>query len=573
MRIVTIRRISQAFFLSFFLWFCWVTTWGEKWWQLRGWPVNLFLDLDPLVAIANVLSTHTLYRGLLWALVTVVVTLLFGRIFCGWVCPFGTLHQFFGYLGQRSRKMKARLEANRYRGAQRIKYFILLVFLAMAALPAASLQTGLLDPIPLVYRSVNLALVPLAQAPVAPRVYNGAWVIGGIFLAALALNLWIPRFYCRFVCPTGALLGLLSRFAPWRVVKTNPGCNHCGLCDKGCEGACEPDKKLRLSECVVCMNCLDRSCAKHVMSYGTTAAPEGEIAAPDLGRRGVLLALAGGALAVPMMRLSGNLGSNYSNTLVRPPASLSEAAFLERCIKCGQCMRVCPTNVIVPAGLDKGFEALWTPVLNFRSGTSGCQLNCTACGHVCPVAAIRPISLEEKTGTGKFAQAGPIRMGTAFVDRTRCLPWAMDTPCLVCQENCPVTPKAIFVKEFFSPVRFGAFTVSQVLEGDIELEGEKMKSGQYATGDYFLVAKGKRQRIVSNTENSLAVAGETGLKEGDRVQVEVRLQAPCVDLSKCIGCGVCEHECPVSGLRAIRVSAENESRNSKSSLRLERSNA
>ncbi|HBD07648.1 MAG TPA: 4Fe-4S ferredoxin, partial [Syntrophobacteraceae bacterium] len=84
MHIVTVRRISQVFFATLFAWFCVVTTWGESWWQLRGWPANWFLQLDPLVALATLLTTGTVYSGLLWALVTITLTALLGRFFCSW---------------------------------------------------------------------------------------------------------------------------------------------------------------------------------------------------------------------------------------------------------------------------------------------------------------------------------------------------------------------------------------------------------------------------------------------------------------------------------------------------------
>jgi formate hydrogenlyase subunit 6/NADH:ubiquinone oxidoreductase subunit I len=123
-------------------------------------------------------------------------------------------------------------------------------------------------------------------------------------------------------------------------------------------------------------------------------------------------------------------------------------------------MRVCPTNVLQPAGFAGGWEGLWTPVLNNRIGTSGCQLNCIACGHACPTGAIRPLTLDEKHGTGEFEAAGPVRIGLAFVDQGRCLPWAMAKPCIVCEENCPVTPKAIYVSPIFQTVRDGTLTVA-----------------------------------------------------------------------------------------------------------------
>jgi polyferredoxin len=133
MRIVTARRITQVFFFLLFIWFCIVTTIGVKWWQLRGWPVNWLLQLDPLVAVATMLSTQSLYRGLLWALVTVVLTILLGRFFCSWVCPFGTLHHFVGYLSRRRKKVSEKIALNQYHPGQSIKYYLLIFLLTAAA--------------------------------------------------------------------------------------------------------------------------------------------------------------------------------------------------------------------------------------------------------------------------------------------------------------------------------------------------------------------------------------------------------------------------------------------------------
>jgi len=110
MKIVTVRRISQIFFFSMFVWFCVVSTIGDKLWQLRGWPVNWFLQLDPLAAIATALTTHTLYWPLLWALATIVLTIIFGRFFCGWVCPFGALHHFVGFLSNRGKTAAQKIQ-------------------------------------------------------------------------------------------------------------------------------------------------------------------------------------------------------------------------------------------------------------------------------------------------------------------------------------------------------------------------------------------------------------------------------------------------------------------------------
>jgi len=288
-----------------------------------------------------------------------------------------------------------------------------------------------------------------------------------------------------------------------------------------------------------------------------------------------VLSLASGVFAVPAIRLSNSLGANWYHKIIRPPGALAEEEFLKRCIKCGQCMRVCPTNVIQPAGLEGGLENLWTPVLNNRIGSSGCQLNCVACGQVCPTSAIRPITLSEKLGTDNFAQVGPIRIGTAFVDQGRCLPWAMDKPCIVCEENCPVSPKAIYTQEVFNTVRGGTLTIKSVRENVIETVEETLISGKFATGDYFCAFEGsRRSKIIANTESSIEISPDEKFGKvpatGSKIEVQVRLQQPYIDIEKCIGCGVCEHECPVSGMKAIRVSAVGETRSSDRRLLLKR---
>jgi ferredoxin len=152
--------------------------------------------------------------------------------------------------------------------------------------------------------------------------------------------------------------------------------------------------------------------------------------------------------------------------------------------------------VLQPDWFEGGLEGLWSPVLNFRMGY--CQPYCTACGHVCPTGAIQRVSIEEKLGLGQFAEQGAIRLGTAHIDPARCLPHGKNVPCVVCEEVCPTSPKAIYA-----------------------------------------------ERVTRTRRN-----GEI---------VELRL--PRVDIDLCIGCGICEYECPVVGdQRAIYVTAEGESR-------------
>ena len=295
MNIQTTRRICQVFFFVLFMWFCVVTSLGTQWWQLRGWPVNWIIQLDPLVGLATLLSTRTVYAGLLWGLSTIVLTILLGRFFCGWVCPFGAIHQVVGFLANRKRSTATKIRNNRYHSLQSVKYWILIFLLTVSALEVmidiiilpstdpllfgllvlgllaflifmairqtrlnpkktglmvlfwvglwvllsflfndhetsvASLQIGLLDPIPLVYRSINLLILPLVDQTslslsAGVRVYDGIWLMVVVFLSAVLANLAVPRFFCRFICPAGALFGIFSRLALWRIGKTGNDC-------------------------------------------------------------------------------------------------------------------------------------------------------------------------------------------------------------------------------------------------------------------------------------------------------------------------------------------------------------
>ena len=366
-------------------------------------------------------------------------------------------------------------------------------------------------------------------------------------------------------------MGLLGRNALWRVARTTASCSQCAACDADCEGACQPSGQIRTSECVLCMNCLP-ACKEAVITFRTRPSEAGEHPLPDASRRGVLLSLASGFALAPILRLGGEAGAATPPALVRPPGALPEPQFLDRCLRCGQCMRICPTGVLQPAGIDTGIEALWTPVLNNRLGTSGCQPNCIACGSVCPTAAIRPFTLDEKLGRAVHHATGPVKIGCAFIDRGRCLPWAMGRPCIVCQENCPVSPKAIVLEPWIEALREGPWQVSSIDAGTVRLAGAPLRPGRVAGGDYLIASAampGPGLSLRDNASDSVVLArpeDAATLAIGTRVEIRVRLHRPYIDPGRCTGCGVCEHECPVAGLRAVRITSENESRDPRRSM-------
>lgn len=157
----------------------------------------------------------------------------------------------------------------------------------------------------------------------------------------------------------------------------------------------------------------------------------------DLTRRNVFVSLMAGVAAVPLLRIvPQSRGDWFHPTLIRPPGALEEEEFLRRCVRCGECMKVCITNGLQPTLLEAGFEGIWTPRLVPKIGY--CEFRCTLCGQVCPTGAIQELTVQEKERT---------KIGVAVIDTGRCLPYAYDIPCIVCEEMCPTPEKAILLEE------------------------------------------------------------------------------------------------------------------------------
>jgi len=473
--------------------------------RLRNWLAGLIVLVAGAVFLAG--SEIVFFRPLALGLVVIVATVFIGRAFCGWVCPFGAIQHFVGWLGNIPRSRKERIAVAGYRRFFVLKYYVLVAVLVAAAFGVQ--QAGLLDPIALLTRSVTATVLPALDAAgisiggdsyrhwawfPQEHYVSGGWLIAAVFVALLLANLWIPRFFCKALCPLGALLGILSGLSLFSHRRREGECTHCGLCGAICPTAAEPDEQLRTAECIVCFNCSD-TCPTGAVRFGAVGAHRHEHTGVDMSRRGLLAAAAVGLSAWPFGRMISADRARPDERAVRPPGALGEQQFLSACIKCNQCARACPTGVIQPAADQTGWEGLWTPVMDYKLGY--CEYNCTACGAACPTGAIRPLGLDEKQGRGEFAQAGPIRLGTAFVNRGRCLPWSTLTPCIVCQEVCPVSPKAIYLE---------------------------------------------RVRLIN--------------RQGKTVWV----QRPWVDPSRCIGCGICSHKCPVIDSPAIYVTGINATR-------------
>jgi ferredoxin len=333
-----------------------------------------------------------------------------------------------------------------------------------------------MDPISLLIRSLSLSIYPLFNfiiraffdtvydiAPsgvveISETLYSGfkqqvlsfnqpyfhqALFIGMIFFAVLGMNLYEKRFWCRNLCPLGALLGLLSRFAILQRY-VSEGCNECGACAGVCQGNASPDEKdaWRKDECLYCWNC-DDICPNNAVHFGFRKSrsqypfSNDKYPGVSLGRRGLIVSMLSGIAAVPLFRTTPLLyAGSLTPDLIRPPGALEESEFLKRCIKCGECMKVCITNGLQPTLMEAGLEGLWSPVLVPRLGY--CEYRCTLCGQVCPTGAIQELSIKKKVD---------IKIGLAMIDRNRCLPHAHATPCIVCEEVCPTPKKAVWLEK------------------------------------------------------------------------------------------------------------------------------
>jgi len=498
-------------------------------------PVALFFQIDPLVVISNVLASRALYQGLLWSLLILIPTFFLGRFFCGWICPMGSLNHFLGSWKSESKRGKQRIDSNRYKSWQATKYYILIAVLA-----AALFGTGLVgwfDPFSFLTRSLGLSIVPgldyLTNAALysmesssfaAVRFIGGlvhallnltvlslqqahfrqGFFLGALFILILALNLRVTRFFCRALCPLGALLGFVSRWSILGLQKHPASCDDCNRCLLHCQGGDDPIGGVpwRKSECMLCMNCVGE-CPHHGLEFKLF--PQGSTReAPSLQRRKVIAGLATGVAVLPLLRASTSFAAEKSDRRIRPPGALGESDFLARCVRCGECMKVCPNNALHPAFSESGLEGVWTPVLVPRIGY--CEPSCVLCSEACPTGAIWEITAKAKAWSVDVSKdSKPIRIGTAFYDRGRCLPWAMATECIVCEEWCPTSPKAIYLQP------------AEVLD-----------------------AKG---------------------------QTKI-LKQPRVDPERCVGCGACEYACPLQDHPAVYVTSIGETRSSTNQILL-----
>lgn len=454
---------------------------------LHDWlPVELLLWLDPLVGLSTAIAARWWNVALIGMAAILAICVVFPRAFCGYICPLGTLIDVFDFtLGKRARALRTcTREAVGTPGFTNLRFYLLAAVLAAALFGV--LLSGVVAAIPLLTRGLlfsaaNLQLGLSRNWGMVPPLSGAVWLSLALFALVFLLGLFGPRFWCRYVCPSGALLSLPSF---WRRNRrqVSDRCIECGKCVEVCPfDAIEPDFSTRALNCTFCQTC-GGVCPTQAISFvpvWASARPDRPdvIAAQPVSRRAMLGAVAAGVASA----VGARAHAAEKKGPVRPPGSVAEERFVDLCIRCEQCIKVCPGPVLQAAGFDRPLEALWTPIAVFAH--AGCHQNCNFCTQVCPTGAIEPLTLDQKRKT---------RMGLASIDPTLCLPHRGERECQLCVDEC-------------NAAGYRA----------IEMRPVKLATGSVPEGAF----------------------------SPDEIEQMGRILAPVIQPEACTGCGLCEYRC------------------------------
>lgn len=498
----SIQVVALALFVYAFVYVCWPyatqfdkTLFSNK----ETYPVELFLLLDPLVGVSTALAGRWVHLATFaWTLGILAACLLVPRGFCGYLCPLGTAIDAFDWLvGRRFRRWH--LSDNSPKGGWvHVKYYVLAAVLITSL--AGVLTAGVVAAIPVLTRGMlfTVGRVQLALGKGAGHLPSSDWTLYlsiAMFAAVFALSLFGRRFWCRYVCPSGALLSVFSRFrvGERKVAST---CIQCNRCVEVCPfDAIQEDFTTRTSDCTCCQTC-GGACPPQAIQFVTRWHSEDWKSSDDplnlsrpVSRRAFVgaafVAASAAASAAAIVRATDPRSQQGRLRPVRPPGSVPEDFFPDLCIRCGQCFVVCPGPVLRPAGLEYGIESLWTPVADLEH--AGCHQDCNHCTQVCPTGAIRPLDLRAKRVTS---------MGLAAIDTDTCWPYRADDrrrDCDLCFVECQ---------------RAGYHAI-EMQELRIELDPPPPE----------------------------------GMFSADELEQMSFIRAPVVDPMACIGCGICQYRC------------------------------
>lgn len=462
---VKARKFSQIFFLLFFLFLFLRARFPYE----VSLDSGIFLRFSPLLPLFDFIKNLHI-SWLFWpALIIMLLTPFIGRFFCSWICPLGTTLD----AGSHLLKSPQNKESMKWQKLRFLKFGILLGSIVLAIFSIH--LWGYVDPLSIFNRALTALLYPLLTLvgeksllaisnwpivgdwlsplydhykdylmPENQAYYQQIWWIALFFGAIVAAEKLTQRFWCRYLCPAGALLGFLSQFRFYERL-VGPECPLCNKCQRECKMNAIPENDIPHTnkvECIECFNC-GAACPPEVKAITYRWRRKPYHSQVDFDRRQFIQTSAASLLAVGLINL-GLPNREQKNKLIRPPGSLPENEFLDKCIRCLQCVRICESNggCLQPDQIHDSALQLWAPVAVMREGY--CEYNCNLCGKICPTEAILPLELAVKQKTP---------MGLAFFDKNTCIPFARDEDCLVCEEHCPTPDKAIKfeIKDFQAP--------------------------------------------------------------------------------------------------------------------------
>ena len=385
--------------------------------------------------------------------VVIVLTFLFGRVYCSTICPLGTLQDIVIRLSRRIKRKKW----YRYKPAPLLIHYGLLAVSVGAGLAGSMTLIDLLEP----FSNFGRILTNVGD-PIVVSVNNAvAFILGrfGIFalyrvpllhlnlvvffytIAFLAfiiyLSLYHGRLFCNMLCPAGAVLGIMSRFSLFKIGIVEERCTDCGFCEMVCKANCirSDMKKIDFHACVGCYNCIE-ACPTVALKFEGLWKKKGvvEPVTVDASRRAffgavlatgssVLLPGEGKASEVP----SATVSFDESRWMpVTPPGSQNKSRFSNLCTACQLCVSVCPTQVLSPSLFEYGLAGVMQPKMNYAANY--CNYECVLCSQVCPTGAILPIDIPAKK---------EIQLGKAAFIKDDCIVITKKKDCGACSEHCP----------------------------------------------------------------------------------------------------------------------------------------
>ncbi len=387
----------------------------------------------------------------LFFILLMVMTLLFGRVYCSFLCPLGILQDVISRVSSLFKSPKQR--RTHYKKPHNILRYSILVIVAICLIIGVSYPLAFLDPYSVYGRiatnifnsaalGINNLIAGLFPSAVVYEPFvnvsiAAVVVASGFFCLITILSAFWGRIYCNAICPVGSFLGLLSEAALFRLTIDEDKCVGCGICATHCKSGCiDPkNKKVDYSRCVMCFDCV-KSCStnayKYSFSYGkkTVSSKKCDDDPENAGRRNALIAL--GSIGVILVsRKWGNklhpaVSGEDNAAHIIPPGSISLNHLKEHCTACHACVAACPQHIIHPALGEHGLDGFMMPLISFKNGS--CNYDCNACSLVCPAGAIKPLSIESKRVT---------KIGTVKFTAKNCMVFKTETNCGLCSEHCP----------------------------------------------------------------------------------------------------------------------------------------